>query len=526
MDICLLINEYAKKELIAHRYRESKMTYNELNEKSNALATYIIEFCKEEKEGAPIIVYGHKEHLMLVCFIACIKSGHAYIPIDTSMPEERVFDIAQISKAKMVFNIGNKKLTLNNTTIWNSQELEEKIEANKSKVPDEKYKILGESVHYIIYTSGSTGKPKGVQITSNCLSSFVEWGIKFIGSPGGKPVTFMNQAPFSFDLSVMDLYLSLYTGGTLYSIDKEMISSLKQLFSYFKKSDINVWVSTPSFAEMCLADSSFNGELLPKLSHILFCGETLANNCVKRLFDRFENLEIVNFYGPTEATVAVTAVTVDPEMCEAINPLPVGYVKKDCKLFIVKEANSEVPVGVEYLDYNGIKYVILKDGEKGEIVICGSSVSPGYFNNEEITKTVFLKKWVNGIEERYYRTGDEGYIQEGMLYYSGRIDFQVKLNGFRVELGDIESNLMDIDFIESAVVLPIMKNDKLYQIAAVVILNKSFEEKDFAISQMIKERLKKLLPEYMIPRKIIIRESIPMTPNGKVNRKLLLEELT
>lgn len=523
MDFCQLLKRYAGGEAIAHEYRESTMTYKELDEKSNALADYLIEGYGEDK--TPIIVYGHKEHNMLICFFACIKSGHAYIPIDSSTPLERALDIIQISGTNMVFNTTDKDVAFNNIATLNVNKIRKIFFEYAGIIPHEKYRVKDEDIHYIIYTSGSTGKPKGVKITSNCLTSFVNWAVGFWNFGDGRHYRFMNQAPFSFDLSVMDLYLSLYTGSTLCSIDKEMISSLKQLFSYFKTSNIDIWVSTPSFAEMCLADSSFKSVLLPHLKLMLFCGETLTNNCVNKLYERFDRVKVINTYGPTETTVAVTAIEVDKNLCENINPLPVGYVKSDCKVFIVREGNDNIEDGINTLEFGGKKYKILPEGEKGEIVISGNSVSPGYLNNEEVTRKVFLSRFEDNLERRYYRTGDEGLIKNELVYYCGRIDFQVKLNGFRIELEDIENNIKGIEFIENALVLPIMKDDKLYYLAAVVTLNKKFEEKDFKVGLLIKERLKQLLPEYMIPRKIVIKEKLPMTSNGKINRNLLMEEL-
>lgn len=523
MDFCQMLHDYAKKDLTAHVYRESKMTYRELEDKSNALAAYIVDNYKSDK--TPIIVYGHKEHEMLIAFYACMKSGHPYIPVDTVTPLERVKDIVEISGTEVLLSVGSRLLDISSVRNLSSLEIKDIFFDYRGQLPDEKYRVQGEDIHYIIYTSGSTGKPKGVKITSNCITSFVKWATGFWNLFDSSHYTFLNQAPFSFDLSVMDLYLSLFSGSTLYSIDKEMISNLKQLFNYLKASCVDIWVSTPSFAEMCLGDSSFDSELLPNLKLMLFCGETLTNNCVRRLHDRFENLKVINLYGPTEATVAVTAVKVDSKLCEEKNPLPVGYVKEDCKIIIVKEAEEHNSIDKECLTFGERKYHVLPQGERGEIVICGESVSPGYLNNQEASRKVFLDKQDGDLNLRYYRTGDEGYLDEGLLYYCGRIDFQLKLNGFRIELGDIESNLMSIDFIDGAAVVPVMKDGKPYYLAAAVTLNRRFAEKDFALGIMIKDKLKGLLPDYMIPRKIIIKESLPMTSNGKVNRKLLMEEL-
>lgn len=142
-----------------------------------------------------------------------------------------------------------------------------------------------------------------------------------------------------------------------------------------------------------------------------------------------------------------------------------------------------------------------------------------------MTKKVFFTININGKNEKCYKTGDAGYIKDGMVYYCGRIDFQVKLNGYRIEPEDIENNIRKIDFISNCAVIPVVRNDKVEYLAAFVSLSKKFDEKEFKIGMQIKSELKKNLPVYMIPRKIVIKDKLPMNTNGKVNRKLLLEEI-
>jgi D-alanine--poly(phosphoribitol) ligase, subunit 1 len=508
MSLIDTIDEHGQKngQRIAHSYRGSTLTYRELAEKSDVLAAYLIEEFKDDR--TPIIVYGHKQHEMIICFLACVKSGHAYIPIDSSLPDERVKDIFESSGAKFAFSVGELRIRPENVTIKDKEDVLGIIQKSAGKKPGTGYRVKPEDPYYIIYTSGSTGKPKGVQVTLSCLESFVRWSLKICMLDYSRNYIFMNQAPFSFDLSVMDLYTSLYAGSTLFSIDKDMIANLKELFGFFKTSCINVWVSTPSFAEMCLADKGFNEELLPNLELMLFCGETLPNNCVEKLHGRFRRVRVINTYGPTEATVAVTSIEVNEEVNRNFNPLPVGYVKDECKLFIVDRDGKQV-----------------SEGEKGEIIICGDSVSPGYYRNEEMTRKAFYKTLLSGEEKRCYRTGDEGFIKDNLLYYCGRIDFQVKLNGFRIELEDIENNLKKVAFIDNAIVLPVSKNDKIQYLSAAITLNKVIDETEFKIGIMVKNELKRFLPDYMIPRKIMIKKSLPMTVNGKINRKILMEEI-
>ena len=506
MNLLDIIDSYGnQEERVAHITRESSLTYQELKNQSNALAVYLIENYGTSK--APIVVYGHKQHRMLVCFLACVKSGHPYIPVDSSLPLERIKDIISGSEAELVLDIGS--LDFSGTgTILDRTQIDGIISKNYGKIPDSKYRVNEEDPYYIIYTSGSTGKPKGVQITLSCLQSFVNWGLKLCKSVISDKTVFLNQAPFSFDLSVMDLYLSLVTGSVLFSIDKDMTINMKELFEYLKLSDTDIWVSTPSFAEMCLADSSYNEKLLPKLKLFLFCGEVLTQSCAERLYERFPGSRVINTYGPTEATVAVTSVEIDEKMYKSESPLPVGYVKSDCRIIIADSDGNEV-----------------QEGKNGEILIAGDSVSIGYYKNTYMTEQKFSRRIIDGESKRCYRTGDEGFLKEGLLYYCGRIDSQIKLNGYRIELEDIESNLRKICFIKNAVVLPVILNGRIQYLAAAVTLSRQMDEKEFKIGLKIKEELKKLLPEYMVPRKITVHDILPMTPNGKVNRKLLLEQL-
>ena len=367
MDFIDTIENYCTTGKVAHIYRNSNFTYMQLKTKSDSLAVNIIELFGEDK--TPIIVFGHKDQLMLISFLACAKSGHAYIPVDISTPITRLKDILLISGAKSIINTSDDLIDIPTNIILNKNDLEKKLLQYENKIPDIRYRIKDEEVYYIIYTSGSTGKPKGVQITKNCIQSFIDWGMDLINK---KDKIFMNQAPFSFDLSVMDTYLSLVSGSILYSVDKEMIANLPELFINFKSSGITTWVSTPSFAEMCLQSEQFNEKLLPELSQMLFCGETLSKECVKNLFERFPKIKIINFYGPTEATVAVTAIEIKREMLLSKESLPVGYVKKDCELIIEENTN--------------------------EIFIVGDSVSIGYFADVTLTEKFFFSKEILGVK--------------------------------------------------------------------------------------------------------------------------------
>ncbi|MCU4823569.1 D-alanine--poly(phosphoribitol) ligase subunit DltA [Bacillus cereus] len=482
-------------------WRDAKITYKQLKEDSDALAHWISSEYPDDR--SPIMVYGHMQPEMIINFLGCVKAGHAYIPVDLSIPADRVQRIAENSGAKLLLSATAVTVTDLPVRIVSEDNLKDIFFTHKGNTPNPEHAVKGDENFYIIYTSGSTGNPKGVQITYNCLVSFTKWAVEDFNLQTGQ--VFLNQAPFSFDLSVMDIYPSLVTGGTLWAIDKDMIARPKDLFASLEQSDIQVWTSTPSFAEMCLMEASFSESMLPNMKTFLFCGEVLPNEVARKLIERFPKATIMNTYGPTEATVAVTGIHVTEEVLDQYKSLPVGYCKSDCRLLIMKKDGTIAP-----------------DGEKGEIVIVGPSVSVGYLGSPELTEKAFTM--IDG--ERAYKTGDAGYVENGLLFYNGRLDFQIKLHGYRMELEEIEHHLRACSYVEGAVIVPIKKGEKYDYLLAVVVPGEHSFEKEFKLTSAIKKELNERLPNYMIPRKFMYQSSIPMTPNGKVDRKKLLSEVT
>lgn len=272
---------------------QNVLTWKELSENSGVLANYLETHLKTKK---PVVVYGHKSILMPICFLACAKSGRAYVPIDITVPASRVEDIINAVDPELVILTEDYESSFEN--IFETDKILSIINNEKEIISPAKW-IEKDSVFYIIFTSGSTGKPKGVQITRDCLDNFIVWGITLfnyneIQENGG---VFINQAPFSFDLSVMDLYLSLYSGGTEFAISKKLLFETNILFDLFNKSEGVIWVSTPSFADVCLADKKFCQNLLPKLKTFLFCGETLSNRTAGKLLNLFPKAKVINTYG-------------------------------------------------------------------------------------------------------------------------------------------------------------------------------------------------------------------------------------
>ena len=429
---------------------EQSMTYAELWEKSGRLAAEIEKMQGSDK--APVMVFGHKDPLMLISFIACVRSGRAYCPVDVSTPVQRVSDIAEAIDKPLVLAVEQGHCLEGKAKIIERDEINQLVDDANLEIAEE-LEVSDEDTYYIIFTSGSTGKPKGVEISCGA---------------------------------------ALATGGCIFCLDKKLQLSMADMLAELGKSKVKYWISTPSFADMCLADRSFDENLIPELENFLFCGEKLTNRTAEKLMERFPKAKVINTYGPTESTVAVTDVEISKEMAASEKDLPIGRCKPGTEILI--------------------------DENNGEIIIKGNTVSKGYFRDAEKTAKAFF---VAEDGERCYRTGDAGHFEGDMLYYGGRIDLQVKLHGYRIELGDIESNLVKMEEIESAVVVPKMQDGKVKYLQGYVVSH--FDDKSNAQVKNIKAFLKQFLPEYMVPKRIIFIDNMPLTANGKADRKKLTD---
>jgi D-alanine--poly(phosphoribitol) ligase subunit 1 len=425
-------------------------------------------------KDVPLIVHGHKEAEFFIAMTGCLMIRAPFVPIDTIYPDARVERIKRISGAQCVYDTKRDQFTAIDTA-----------------VPSTPKVAAQEGLAYIMFTSGSTGEPKGVQIGRESVVALVDW-MRLFGL--GEAPVFMNQSVFSFDLSMYEVMASLAMGGCCIMNSRDTTSDPARFLRRQSESRISAWVSTPSFAYQQLLNKEFCADYLPTLQTFLFCGEPLANAVAKRLRERFPNSRILNTYGPTEATVATTWIEVDDKLLVKHNPLPVGYCKPDGQIFL--------------------------DAETQEICIAGRHVMRGYLNRPDLNAS----KLFEYRGERAFRTGDLGEIHDdGLIFCRGRIDDQIKLNGFRIELAEIDSALRGLDGVASAAVIALRHHDGTVARLVGFIVPEPQLSRTPEFPAACKAALAKLLPVYMIPSELVLSAELPLSVNLKVDRKRLAE---
>ena len=442
--------------------------------------------------GHPICIYGEKEAMFPVVMITLISLNIPYIPIDAIMPMGRVKNIQEQTQSKVLINCSSKKCDVEFDILITKQL--EVISQNRIF----KYDIINngnDPVRYILFTSGSTGVPKGVQITASALTNFIEWYVTWPGI--NKHTVFMNQAPFSFDVSLCDFIGAYACGSKIILNDYAILKSGNLFLERLKLYEATTIICTPAFIKMYISIPEFNTQNYPQVQQFVFMGEELPASTVKKIKHVFPQAKVVNAFGPTEATVVVTYIEITEEiLINHSKSLPIGYCKPNSEIVIL---NKDYESGI------------------GEIGLIGNNLSIGYFNDVEKTKQAFIIE----NEKRIYKTGDVGYINDNLIFYLGRNDNQVKLNGYRIELEEISNVLLTHPSVLNASTVPLTAGGITKKIISFLLLKNDLKEENY--SEILKTFLQNNLPSYMIPSEFIVMDEFPLNSNYKTDKKMLLE---
>jgi D-alanine--poly(phosphoribitol) ligase subunit 1 len=489
------LQAWQEKKKVALRYGKDSLTFQELWQQSEALAAFMeARYPQVLRQKTPLVLYGAKELALVPAMHAALKCGVPYVPVDTLYPVDRLQQIIRQVEAQVVINLSPCQLT-GAFDVLTAADLQQIFTtyAGRHSVPA--HWVQDRGVCYMLFTSGSTGQPKGVQICKENLLCFVNWYKDFC--PVTEQTVALNQVSYSFDVSVIPLYIYLAQGATLFNVGHAELEDFKLLEAALGSSQLTDWVSTPALFDICLFAKNFNKQLLPRLQRFTFAGEVLTKILVGELQKRFgKEAVVINGYGPTETTVLLTACVVTAEMLTSPASIPIGRLNP------------------------ALGYRL----EQGELLVWGGSIGPGYFKNPQQTAQNFF---TTEDGQRGYRTGDLVTEQEGLLYYQDRKDFQLKLNGYRIEPDDISSNINKLDSVQHSLVLPVIKEGKVEYLAAFVQLKPGCSQgSSLKDAIVIKKFLKTVVPVYMIPKKIVLVHQFPMNVNGKVDRKKLLEGLS
>lgn len=484
---------YADK--VALEDENDKVTYAEYVEYAKKIGTFISTKVNG-KMNQPIAVLIERNIKSVISFMGVIYSGNFYVPIDSTMPAERI---------ELIYKTLNPILVIDARGKGEGSEESVKYEAIVSEwVIDETIlqKIRRNAIDadpiYAVFTSGSTGVPKGVVACHKSVMDLVgsfEEAFQF-----NEKAVFGNQAPFDYDGSVKDIYNALYVGGTVKVIPKKYFKTPKLLVNYLCEREINVLIWAASALRIVSDFKALEECELPKLSHVMFSGEVMPVKSINYWIDKIPTARYVNLYGPTEITCNCTYYEINRRF-ENDEKLPIGKAFRNTRVILRNEKN-EVIGGV---------------GVEGEICVIGTCLSLGYWNNVEKTKEAFLNNpAITAYESKMYATGDMGYYnEEGDIMFASRRDFQIKHMGHRIELGEIEVALNALPCLAISCCLYDKESKKII----------CFYQSEQECKKEIVMGLSKKLPKYMWPNVYIHYKELPTSKTGKIDRVKLAQTI-
>ncbi len=492
-----LVQEYFSES--ARKYPDSvavffveEFTYRQIEIWSNKLAHELLR--RGVKRGDRVAFCLRKSQTSIITILGILKAGAVYVPVSSEAPAMRKQQILDSAKPNLiVVNRGTRDHFAN---WYGGQLLEPYDETGKFRLMGFVDKLSPElpeidnatdDAAYILYTSGSTGVPKGVVIAHSNIINATDWAVEEFGITNNDRMS--QHPPLHFDLSTFDLYCAFKVGATLFLIDEQLSLFPGALLQFIENNELTIWNSVPSVMVYLSNADVVKAGRMPSVRKIFFNGEGFPARFLAEWMKTFPEKEFINMYGPTETTVQCTFYRVPEPPKDLTKLVPIG---KACH-------------GVEVFDVDG------------ELYVGGKGVGKGYWNNPEKTAASFVPDPRPGKLGLVYKTGDLVHLREdGNYEFLGRKDFQVKIMGNRIELGDVEAAVLALPYVaEAAAIAVAVPETDGNEIIGFVKLKEAREE------SAIKVDLTKLIPGYMIPAKIIVRDFLPQTSTGKVDRNKL-----
>ncbi|PEM67651.1 non-ribosomal peptide synthetase [Bacillus pseudomycoides] len=482
-------------------YQNKSITYWELNEKAEQMARFLKG--KHVGPNTPVILCMDRSIDFIVSILGILKAGGAYVPLDPSYPQDRLSYMIKDSQASVILT----SLKYENIFLQHKQEVitfenvPDQVDLTESVQRKLEEQDHSEHLAFIIYTSGSTGKPKGVPIKHQSIVNFIHYMTDFCEFTKDDRVG--QYTSISFDLSVMDIFMTLVKGSTLVLSPNNVLSA-NEFSDWIEENKISSICIPTAYWDFWVREISNEKVLLPSsLRMILVGGEKVSLATYTEWYEISGEIPCLIIYGPAETTCASTVYKPENQWNhEVVTELPIGRPIANTEVYVLNSNMQPVPIGVP-----------------GELYIGGVGLSPGYLNLHEKNEKHFVKHpFKEG--KRLYKTGDKvKLLSTGQLVFLDRYDNQIKLRGFRIELGEIEKTLEQHSYIQKAIV--ILRDDVIEgqkQLVAYIQTRGITEEIN---SYKLKEYMEKRVPNYMIPSYFVLVKEMPKSPNGKIDRKSL-----
>jgi len=477
------------------------ITYRRLNDISNKIVNYFLNYGIVRNDV--VAIQNNKSVVGFATMIACLKMGVIYTNFDYTNPTDRIKKIFETASPKIVFadsmntNISELCTSMNIPYInTDCETMQYEIDSQSNTIDRNIVEFVPDcSPAYIMFTSGSTGIPKGVLISQRSIMNFIEWGKSTYQLRENDILTNVN--PIYFDNSVFDFYCSVFNGLTMAAISKDIVEKPKEMLKIIDNIRCTLWFSVPSMLIYLTNLKLLGKQTLQSIRIFSFGGEGYPKELLRKLYGIYaDQAEFYNVYGPTEGTCICSAYKIKEEDIKQDGLTPLGHIAANFDYLILDERENE--------------------SNYGELCLLGNQLALGYYNDAERTNKSFVRcEKYDTYNVKMYKTGDLVENVDGVLFFRGRIDNQIKHMGYRVELEEIESALIKIENVKQCAVIHTLSKNNFSKLIGFIATEKDMD------SASVRNDLKRYIPNYMIPNSFKFMKELPKNANGKVDRVAL-----